>query len=76
MFRPGLIVTAVVVAACAASCATTETQGGQEGYQEKAYVTGSRIPVKDKDAVKPTEQREVDEFMRQRQIGAPRGGGG
>jgi hypothetical protein len=46
MNRQGLVIAAAVATTLAAGCASTNTQN-RASDDEKTYVTGSRIPVKD-----------------------------
>jgi hypothetical protein len=50
----------VAAAVCACGCASTATQT-DTAYEDKEYVTGSRIPVKDKSStpVKTTSDRKA-----------------
>jgi PBP1b-binding outer membrane lipoprotein LpoB len=65
------------VAVCAlllAGCASTDKKQSAADDDEKTYVTGSRIPVKDRSAVNATTDRKaIDDMFRK---GATGGGGG
>ncbi len=57
-----------------AGCASTDKKQATADDDEKTYVTGSRIPVKDRSAVNSTTDRKaIDDMMRR---GATSSGGG
>jgi hypothetical protein len=66
------IVTALVVAGCASTNRDTPSFD-----DDKVYVTGSRIPVRDRSTVLTTSDRNaIDDMMRHRTIVVPAKGGG
>jgi hypothetical protein len=78
MNRHGLVIAAAVGATLAAGCASTATQN-RASEDEKTYVTGSRIPVKDKvhgNVSATTDRKAIEEFMRPAPTGGVVGAGG
>ena len=58
-----------------AGCASTDRQTASD--DDKVYVTGSRIPVKDRSTVLTTTDRNaIDDMMRHRSVDVPSKGGG
>ncbi len=64
MNRPDLLFVAVC-ALLVAGCASTDKKQSAADDDEKTYVTGSRIPVKDRSTVNSTTDRKaIDDMMR------------
>ena len=78
MNRHGLIIAAAVAATFAAGCASTNTQNATTD-DEKVYVTGSRIAVKDRvhgNVGATTDQNAIRDMMRPAATGGVMGAGG
>lgn len=70
------VLSAVIVAASVAACATTDNpQMQSSAHKDKTYATGSRIPVRDEAGsgdIKSVENREgVDDLMKKKDVVVP-----
>ncbi len=67
MNRHGLVIAAALAVTLAAGCASTNTNQNRASEDEKTYVTGSRIPVKDKatgSVSATTDRRAIEDMIR------------
>lgn len=72
------MIVAMMAATVAAGCATTPTPQAADSPDDKAYVTGSRLPVRDSSTTANvkgvTDKRSIDDMMRPGGYVPPKGG--